>query len=47
LADDYTKSFQYGDAAQADDDLLTHFSSQLARIIHEGQCGLSFVGEGG
>ena len=29
LADDYTKSFQYGDAAQADDDLLTHFSSQL------------------
>jgi len=29
LADDYTKSFQYGDAAQAYGDLLTHFSSQL------------------
>jgi len=32
LADDYTKSFQYGDAAQADDDLLTHFSSQLEPV---------------
>jgi hypothetical protein len=29
LADDYTKSFQYGEAARTDDDLLTHFSSQL------------------
>jgi predicted aspartyl protease len=29
LADDYTKSFQYGDAAQVYDDLLTHFSSHL------------------
>jgi aspartyl protease len=29
LADDYTKSFQYGDAARAYDDLLTHFSSRL------------------
>jgi predicted aspartyl protease len=29
LADDYAKSFQYADAARADDDLLTHFSAQL------------------
>jgi predicted aspartyl protease len=29
LADDYTKSFQYADAAQVYGDLLTHFSSQL------------------
>jgi hypothetical protein len=29
LADDYIKSFQYGDAAQVYDDLLTHFSGQL------------------
>jgi Aspartyl protease len=29
LADDYTKSFQYADAARVDNDLLTHFSSQL------------------
>jgi hypothetical protein len=29
LADDYTKSFQYAKATQTDDDLLTHFSSQL------------------
>ena len=29
LADDYIKSFQYGDAAQVYDDLLAHFSSQL------------------
>jgi hypothetical protein len=29
LADDYIKNFQYGDAAQVYDDLLTHFSSQL------------------
>lgn len=29
LADDYGKSFQYSEAARADDDLLTHFSSQL------------------
>jgi predicted aspartyl protease len=29
LADDYTKSFQYAEAARADDDLLTHFSGQL------------------
>jgi len=29
LADDYTKSFQYDDAARTYDDLLTHFSSQL------------------
>jgi predicted aspartyl protease len=29
LADDYMKNFQYGRAAQAYDDLLTHFSSQL------------------
>ena len=29
LADDYIKSFQYGDAAQVYDDLLTHFSSHL------------------
>jgi hypothetical protein len=29
LADDYTKSFRYADAAQAYDDLLTHFASQL------------------
>jgi hypothetical protein len=25
LADDYSKTFQYADAARADDDLLTHF----------------------
>jgi len=31
LADDYDKSFQYADAAQAFADLLTHFSSQLTR----------------
>jgi hypothetical protein len=31
LADDYDKSFRYADAAQAFDDLLTHFSSQLTR----------------
>jgi len=30
LADDYTKSFQYGDAAQVYEDLLTHFATQLA-----------------
>jgi hypothetical protein len=29
LADDYIKSFQYGDAAQVYDDLLAHFSTQL------------------
>jgi hypothetical protein len=29
LADDYTKSFQYAEAAQVYGDLLTHFSSQL------------------
>jgi aspartyl protease len=29
LADDYTKSFQYDDAARTYDDLLAHFSSQL------------------
>src|SRR5579864_1055114 len=29
LADDYTKSFRYGEAAQTDDDLLEHFSGQL------------------
>ena len=29
LADNYIKSFQYGDAAQVYDDLLTNFSSQL------------------
>src|SRR5579864_3777041 len=29
LADDYTKSFRYGEAAQTDTDLLEHFSSQL------------------
>ncbi len=30
LADDYTRSFQYGDAAQVYEDLLTHFATQLA-----------------
>ena len=29
LADNYAKSFQYGEAARTQDDLLTHFSSQL------------------
>lgn len=29
LADDFTKSFQYGDAAQIYDELLSHFSDQL------------------
>ncbi len=29
LADDYIKSFQYGDAVQVYDDLLTHFSSHM------------------
>jgi hypothetical protein len=29
LVDDYNKSFLYADAASADDDLLSHFSSQL------------------
>jgi hypothetical protein len=29
LADDYTKSYQYGEAARTDEDLLGHFSSQL------------------
>lgn len=29
LADDYTKVFQYGDAARVYDDLLTHFPDQL------------------
>jgi len=29
LADDYSKSFQYADAARIDDDLLAHFPSQL------------------
>jgi predicted aspartyl protease len=29
LFDDYNKSFQYAEAAQVDDDLLSHFSNQL------------------
>lgn len=29
LADDYTKSFQYGKAARTDDDLLSNFASRL------------------
>jgi predicted aspartyl protease len=36
LADDYTKSFQYGDAAQVYGDLLTSFSSQLEPEELEG-----------
>jgi predicted aspartyl protease len=36
LADDYSKSFQYADAARAYDDLLTHYASQLSRIQLQG-----------
>jgi hypothetical protein len=31
LADDYTKSFRYTDAARTYDDLLAHFADQLDR----------------
>jgi len=30
LADDYTKSFRYVDAAKTDDDLLAHFANQMS-----------------
>jgi len=30
LADDYTKNFRYADAAEAYDDLLTHFASEVS-----------------
>lgn len=36
LADDYSKSFQYDDAARAYDDLLIHFASQLGREQLQG-----------
>lgn len=36
LADDYSKSFQYDDAARAYDDLLIHFASQLRREQLQG-----------
>jgi predicted aspartyl protease/ketosteroid isomerase-like protein len=37
LADDYTKSYRYRDAAKARDDLLTHFSSQLGPVELKGE----------
>jgi predicted aspartyl protease len=36
LSDDYSKSFQYADAARADDDVLAHFSSQLKLVELKG-----------
>jgi predicted aspartyl protease len=36
LADDYTKTFRYGEAARVSDELLAHFSSQLTREQRTG-----------
>ncbi len=36
LADDYIKNFRYGDAAQAYDDLLTHFGNRMSSSQLQG-----------
>jgi hypothetical protein len=36
LADNYGKTFQYAEAAKADDDLVEHFAGQLSRVELQG-----------
>ena len=46
LADDYNKSFRYGDAARTYDDLLAHFAGQLASGGTKDDSGVAHLLEG-
>ena len=43
LADDYTKTFRYADAARTYDDLLAHFAGQLDSAGKSIRCGAELI----